>query len=103
MGDFKTLLLHCSHPLNSYHYFFLMIRRPPRSSLFPYTTLLRSSISVGYFYRCPAYIWLKWAISGAVENPITSANSPGTCSALVTSSFGITYYANHFGAISQPR
>src|SRR3712207_7364479 len=26
------------------HIFFLMIRRPPRSTLFPYTTLFRSSI-----------------------------------------------------------
>src|SRR3712207_7317906 len=26
-----------------YHFFFLMIRRPPRSTLFPYTTLFRSS------------------------------------------------------------
>src|SRR3712207_8593942 len=25
-----------------YHLFFLMIRRPPRSTLFPYTTLFRS-------------------------------------------------------------
>src|SRR6267142_3545774 len=25
------------------HFFFLMIRRPPRSTLFPYTTLCRSS------------------------------------------------------------
>src|SRR2546427_7090172 len=28
------------HPL---HFFFLMIRRPPRSTLFPYTTLFRSA------------------------------------------------------------
>src|SRR3712207_6873426 len=28
-----------------YHFFFLMIRRPPRSTLFPYTTLFRSRIS----------------------------------------------------------
>src|SRR5215204_1407195 len=27
----------------SFSYFFLMIRRPPRSTLFPYTTLFRSS------------------------------------------------------------
>src|SRR5438270_7763909 len=27
----------------SYSFFFLMIRRPPRSTLFPYTTLFRSS------------------------------------------------------------
>src|SRR3712207_9398318 len=29
----------------SYLFFFLMIRRPPRSTLFPYTTLFRSVIS----------------------------------------------------------
>src|SRR2546427_5459346 len=29
-----------------YFFFFLMIRRPPRSTLFPYTTLFRSSAGV---------------------------------------------------------
>src|SRR2546430_13670884 len=29
--------------MDSYDVFFLMIRRPPRSTLFPYTTLFRSS------------------------------------------------------------
>src|SRR6202451_3501137 len=35
-------------------FFFLMIRRPPRSTLFPYTTLFRSEVEV-YFCdpRCP--------------------------------------------------
>src|SRR6266496_4610248 len=36
----------CSHLLplfSSLFFFFLMIRRPPRSTLFPYTTLFRSS------------------------------------------------------------
>src|SRR3712207_8192412 len=28
-------------------FFFLMIRRPPRSTLFPYTTLFRSSVGAG--------------------------------------------------------
>src|SRR2546421_9092014 len=28
----------------NYHFFFLMIRRPPRSTLFPYTTLFRSTL-----------------------------------------------------------
>src|SRR6266581_6759551 len=28
-----------------YCFFFLMIRRPPRSTLFPYTTLFRSSVA----------------------------------------------------------
>src|SRR2546423_15503854 len=27
---------------STHHFFFLMIRRPPRSTLFPYTTLFRS-------------------------------------------------------------
>src|SRR2546429_9835634 len=30
------------HHFNMYFFFFLMIRRPPRSTLFPYTTLFRS-------------------------------------------------------------
>src|SRR5260221_9300524 len=30
--------------LPTYLFFFLMIRRPPRSTLFPYTTLFRSSL-----------------------------------------------------------
>src|SRR2546429_4651100 len=32
--------MHCTTRL--YFFFFLMIRRPPRSTLFPYTTLFRS-------------------------------------------------------------
>src|ERR1039458_8284498 len=36
-----------------YKRFFLMIRRPPRSTLFPYTTLFRSGSSRGaYRHRC---------------------------------------------------
>src|SRR5437667_6998656 len=32
-------------------FFFLIIRRPPRSTLFPYTTLFRSSLLVRGFQR----------------------------------------------------
>src|SRR5260370_141496 len=32
---------------NTHDFFFLMIRRPPRSTLFPYTTLFRSGIPMG--------------------------------------------------------
>src|SRR5260370_11073111 len=37
----------------SHYVFFLMIRRPPRSTLFPYTTLFRSELhgSIGRFDR----------------------------------------------------
>src|SRR2546430_6547059 len=51
----------------SYHlllFFFLMIRRPPRSTLFPYTTLFRSKnrVSPTHFFsstiiRCITAIW----------------------------------------------
>ena len=37
-------------------FFFLMIRRPPRSTLFPYTTLFRSEfdslIRLGHWFDC---------------------------------------------------
>src|SRR6266542_5631609 len=44
------MLLHHLVPTTNPHsflFFFLMIRRPPRSTLFPYTTLFRSSRRVG--------------------------------------------------------
>src|SRR5205807_6351794 len=42
-------LLHLSLPfLCSIFFFFLMIRRPPRSTLFPYTTLFRSLLNRDY-------------------------------------------------------
>src|SRR2546425_9328058 len=34
--------LYFADPLRDFFFFFLMIRRPPRSTLFPYTTLFRS-------------------------------------------------------------
>src|SRR5204863_9545103 len=38
---YSTLIFqHCS----SFYFFFLMLRRPPRSTLFPYTTLFRSEL-----------------------------------------------------------
>src|SRR5260221_14297576 len=38
-------------------FFFLMIRRPPRSTLFPYTTLFRSPRPGGTARRWPAREW----------------------------------------------
>src|SRR2546429_3553436 len=32
--------------IRSFFFFFLMIRRPPRSTLFPYTTLFRSRVDL---------------------------------------------------------
>src|SRR3989454_12237614 len=45
-----------------YFFFFLMIRRPPRSTLFPYTTLFRSPSSCWQFISRPASQgwWPSW-------------------------------------------
>src|SRR5258708_27453088 len=42
MASIRPLLLLCDRPIMGLLFFFLMIRRPPRSTLFPYTTLFRS-------------------------------------------------------------
>src|SRR2546429_6044792 len=47
-------------------FFFLMIRRPPRSTLFPYTTLFRSGSRTNFFKveirissTAPNFMWLS--------------------------------------------
>src|SRR3990167_6936521 len=47
-SDRKSTRLNSSHSQNLvFPLFFLMIRRPPRSTLFPYTTLFRSYYGEG--------------------------------------------------------
>src|SRR5216683_6632340 len=41
-------------------FFFLMIRRPPRSTLFPYTTLFRSYEASSFAYASPHGGWQGW-------------------------------------------
>src|SRR5688500_19880052 len=45
-------LVECLSTL-SFSFFYLMFRRPPRSTLFPYTTLFRSSIPPGSWCSIP--------------------------------------------------
>src|SRR2546421_2864661 len=42
------LIFHCYYTFIFLFFFFLMIRRPPRSTLFPYTTLFRSPKSLSF-------------------------------------------------------
>src|SRR3712207_7640222 len=44
-----------------------MIRRPPRSTLFPYTTLFRSGVSV--YYTAPTLIrtFMTWFLEGVPD------------------------------------
>src|SRR5260370_29096336 len=48
-----------------------MIRRPPRSTLFPYTTLFRSEKQADIFYVA----FLRDGIADAAKRPITYARS----------------------------
>src|SRR2546427_13272316 len=57
-------------------FFFLMIRRPPRSTLFPYTTLFRSPLFTYGFFDAPFWEkpeqWIKQsslAYVGSVKTP----------------------------------
>src|SRR3712207_8126735 len=49
-----------------FSFFFLMIRRPPRSTLFPYTTLFRSFCRDSWSW-CSAYCSLIACVSQAVR------------------------------------
>src|SRR2546428_8511114 len=49
------------------YFFFLMIRRPPRSTLFPYTTLFRS-LSAEPLRDLPSRTG-RWSVDGSHERP----------------------------------
>src|SRR2546425_13179593 len=51
--------------LNRYFFFFSMIRRPPRSTLFPYTTLFRSPSTRPL--RCAAFAEPPWKTSSSTS------------------------------------
>src|SRR3990167_6958135 len=55
--DRKSTRLNSSHSQISYSvFFFLMIRRPPRSTLFPYTTLFRSNLTDAFGVWVPGTV-----------------------------------------------
>src|SRR5256885_17056665 len=51
-------------------FFFLMIRRPPRSTLFPYTTLFRSGLLLALGPL--AWVWLRNRSGGSRSEEHTS-------------------------------
>src|SRR2546429_5486526 len=78
------------YPLFFLFFFFLMIRRPPRSTLFPYTTLFRSQ-DAGAAELC--------AHKAAFRAPLLAAVSPAAAATLdrkstrLNSSHGYISYA----------
>src|SRR2546425_7200473 len=62
-----------------FSFFFLMIRRPPRSTLFPYTTLFRSTMG-GTQYGIPLRGYDEFAITPQGYDP-TASNGQAKSSA----------------------
>src|SRR2546430_1047057 len=60
---------------NNTIFFFLMIRRPPRSTLFPYTTLFRSQITLKQMLRDFIGIGVNRAKKSGMVNITSSVNS----------------------------
>src|SRR3712207_7000565 len=59
-------------------FFFLMIRRPPRSTLFPYTTLFRSQGRSGPGRYAGVHRRPQTQVSGASPEPPSTPGSPVT-------------------------
>src|SRR2546425_4658742 len=57
-------------------FFFLMIRRPPRSTLFPYTTLFRSRIEISYLWEVPMTLHVRPLIRCACALLFLSGAAP---------------------------
>src|SRR5687768_18276143 len=84
-------------------FFFLMVRRPPRSTLFPYTTLFRSLIDSYAFVansRQPFFGLLAWElVTGAVGRcefvrlPLSEDGELDRKSTRLNSSHGYISYA----------
>src|SRR5687768_17657047 len=68
------------------HFFFLMIRRPPRSTLFPYTTLFRSA-------RRPGPPGRPWARVPPAPPPPATPPTADRKSTRLNSSHGYISYA----------
>src|SRR4030043_1530182 len=64
-----------SFPFLFYSFFFLMIRRPPRSTLFPYTTLFRSLGKKSFLHVLRDERRLRTAVLGRSEEHTSELQS----------------------------
>src|SRR5256885_10659252 len=71
---FISILLSCS-TLFICFFFFLMIRRPPRSTLFPYTTLFRSAGLLATLARCSCAASASTRCAARTDRKSTRLNS----------------------------
>src|SRR2546430_2651969 len=75
------LIYRCQYLTFSLYFFFLMIRRPPRSTLFPYTTLFRSVLAADAQLALDGVQRLAVAADGEVVLAELGADDPrvGRC------------------------
>src|SRR3989440_1167302 len=75
-------IAHCMPAVIS-SFFFLMIRRPPRSTLFPYTTLFRSAVLAAQYLFEPVHLAGEWAgIADASLHRLVLSSSTGAALAV---------------------
>src|SRR5258708_14946396 len=79
----------CSGDSCVFVFFFLMIRRPPRSTLFPYTTLFRSPSPL----QCSGFRIVRFDVAGYVEVVSANAGDQDRKSTRLNSSHQIISYA----------
>src|SRR5699024_12643944 len=60
------------HPYHASFFFFLLIPLPPRSTLFPYTTLFRSVICFNDFSTTTTKHWQLWIYANISSNHPTT-------------------------------
>src|SRR5262249_60665908 len=85
---------HC--PITLYLSFFLMIRPPPRSTLFPYTTLFRSQNTWPYGYSMPIavrYTQDAFSRSGWLW-PVDAKGEPLKATSYMAVGFYVAKYVN---------
>src|SRR5438132_14235970 len=78
---FSTL---CIYTMSCSLFFFLMIRRPPRSTLFPYTTLFRSQVKLWVSTRWFRKLAMgEWAIRSEEHTSELQSHSDLVCRLLL--------------------
>src|SRR5687768_17898682 len=70
-----------------------MIRRPPRSTLFPYTTLFRSRVALAEKLNIPVLTHIKLAAAFPTDHPLHAAPPGDRKSTRLNSSHGYISYA----------
>src|SRR5690349_3946005 len=78
-------------------FFFLMIRRPPRSTLFPYTTLFRSTVKINYLAAFLSSLIVLFAACTKISSTDIGTGLIPAADSVITKDTFITVYAKNAG------